>query len=89
MIVADAILEPRGRSGRLDAADQAFGDEQAERVVDRLQRNRANLGTHGVGDGIGRHMRRARDGPQDREPLRGDVETPLSKERCRVGGHAG
>lgn len=89
MVVADAIFETRGRSGRLDAANQAFLDEHAERVVHGLKRNRANLGAHGVGDGVGRHVRRARDGPQDCQPLRGDMNAPLAKERGRVGGHRG
>jgi hypothetical protein len=37
MVVADAVLEPRGRAGWLDSPQEPFGDQDAERVVHRLQ----------------------------------------------------
>jgi len=88
VVVTHAIFEPRGRAGRLDPANQALGGEQRERVVDRLERDRADLAPHRVGDGVGGDVRRRGDGAQHREPLGGDVNGALAQERSRVGGHA-
>jgi len=56
MVVADSVLESRGRSGGLNAPDQMLGDQDAERVVHRLERDGADLGPHGFGDRIGRDV---------------------------------
>ena len=56
VVVADPILEARRRSGGLNAPDQPLGDQQAERVVHRLQRDRADLGPDGLGHAVGRDV---------------------------------
>lgn len=53
MVVADPALEPRGRTGRLDPADQARVGEGVQRVVDGLQRDVPHALAHPVGDRLG------------------------------------
>jgi hypothetical protein len=87
VIVADTRLKTSRRSGRLNAADEAFSHEQGERVVDGLQRNRANAGADDVGNGVSGDMGLARDGAQDGESLGGDLDTAGTKQRRRVAEH--
>lgn len=87
VVVPDTILETRGRSGRLDPADQSFGDQQPERVVDRLKGNRADLGADRLGDAVGRDVRRARDRAEHGQPLSGDLDATLTQRFSRVGEH--
>lgn len=60
MVVADAGLEARGRSGRVEPANEAGSAEVVEDPVDRLQGERAELcaqrGRRGE-DALGRRMR--------------------------------
>src|SRR5262245_40295269 len=69
MVVAYAILVARRRAGRLDTADETLGDQQAERVVHRLQGDGADLGANGLGHAVGGDVRLPRHGPQHGEPL--------------------
>ena len=87
MVVADAIFEPRRGSGRLNAADQTLGDQHGEGVVDRLQRDGADLTLDDPGDAVGADVRPAGDRPHHGEPLGGDVDAALAEQRSRVGGH--
>jgi hypothetical protein len=87
VIVADAILETRGRPRRLNAPDQPLGDQQAEGVVHRLQRDGADLVPDDLGHGVSRDVRMTCDGPQHGEPLGGDLNTALAKEVSGVGAH--
>ena len=87
MVVADPILESCRRSGRLDAADQPLGDQQAEGVVDRLQGDGADLGPDGLGDAIGGDMGLTGHGTQDRNPLRGHLDAAFTQEDCRICRH--
>lgn len=80
VVVADTIFEAGRRTGRLDAPEDPFGDQQAERVVHRLQRDRADLGPDGLGNRVGGDVRLPRDGPQDSQPLGCDLNTELAKE---------
>ena len=84
MVVADAILEPSRGSRWLDAPDEPFGDQQAEGVVYRLQRDGADLGADGFCHAVGRDMRLARNGPQDSQSLGRDLDAALTKELSRV-----
>ena len=84
MVVAHAIFEAGGRPGRLNAPEDAFGNEDAERVVDRLERDGANLCPHDRGDRVGRDMRLTRHRPQNRQPLSRNLNTELTKEIDRV-----
>jgi len=87
VVVADAILEAGGGAGRLDASDDTFGDQQTECVVDRLQRDGPNLGPDDRGDDISGDMRLIGDSPQNGEALRGHLNSALTKEISRIGGH--
>ena len=87
MVVADAILEPRRGSGGLNAADEAFGHQDAERVVHRLQRDRADLGPHGLSDSVGSDVRLSRYGPQNSQSLRRHLDAAVPKKTSRVSDH--
>ena len=87
VVVADAILEARRRPGGLNAPDQALGDQQAQGVVHRLQRDGADLGPDDLGHGVGRDVRLTRDRPQDRQSLGRDLDAAFTKESCRIGRH--
>ena len=43
VVVADPVLVASCRASRLDPADQVLVDQDAERVIDRLPRDRAEL----------------------------------------------
>ena len=80
VIVADAVLVPCRRSGGLDAANQVLVDQQTERVVDGLTRDRADNSTDILGQVISRRMRTKGQGTHDRQPLRGDLDPVLAQE---------
>ena len=65
VVVADPILEASRGSGGLDAPEQAFGDQDAEGVVHRLERDGADLGPDGLGHGVGRDVGVAGNGAQN------------------------
>ena len=48
VVVTDAVLIASCRAGGLDPANQVLVDQDAERVIDRLARDRAELGAHFV-----------------------------------------
>jgi hypothetical protein len=87
MVVADAILEAGRRAGRLNAPDQAFGDQDAEGVVHRLQRDGADFSPDDLGHAVGRDVGLARDRLKDGQSLRRHLDTALPKEVGRVSGH--
>jgi hypothetical protein len=89
MVVADPILEASRRSGGLNATDQAFGDQDAEGVVHRLQRDGTDLRPDGLGHGIGRDVWRIRDRPQDSQSLGSNLNAALPKEIGRFSSHVG
>jgi hypothetical protein len=88
MIVADPILEPRGRSSGLNAPDEAFGDQHGQGVVHRLKRDRTDLDPDELGDAVGGDVGLTCDSAQDRQTLGGDLNTALPEEIGRLGGHA-
>jgi hypothetical protein len=88
VVVADAILEARGRPRGLNAPDQAFRDQNPEGVVHRLQRDGADLTADGLGESIGRRVGLIRYCAQDSQSLRGDLNPAVPKQVCRVGCHA-
>ena len=87
MVVADAILEARRRSRRLNAADEPFRDQHRQAVVDRLQRDRSDLLPDRFGHRISRDVGIARDGAKDRQSLRCYLNAAFSQEMSRVAGH--
>ena len=65
VVVAHPILEASRRAGRLNAPDQPLGDQDAQRVIHRLERDGADLGPHGLAYCVGRDVGLTRDGPQN------------------------
>ncbi len=74
VIVVDAVLVARGRSHRLDAAQESALHEDAEGVVDGLTRDGANLVARLVHDVVSAEVGVARDRVENGETLRGGHE---------------
>ena len=87
VVVADPILEASRGSRGLYAPDQAFRNQYAERVVHRLERDRADLRPDGLGHRIGRDVGLTRDRPQDSQSLGSDLNAALPKEISRIRTH--
>ena len=87
VVVADAVLESRRGPGRLNPPDEASGNQNAKRIVHRLERDGADLGPRGRGHGGGREVRLARDDPKDSKPLGGHLDAAFTKERGGVRRH--
>ena len=58
-----------------------------QRVINRLERDGADLVAHDLGDAIRRDVRLASDGAQHGEALRGDLNAAVAKEAGVVRGH--
>jgi hypothetical protein len=84
VVVADTVLVARGRTGRLDSADQPFVYEERERVVNRLSRNRANIGAHFLSDLVGGRVGTNRDCPQYCQPLGRNLDALLAQHTGRI-----
>jgi hypothetical protein len=80
VVVADTILEAGWRSRRLNASDQAFGNQNGKGVVHRLQRDGADLGADDLRDALSRDVRLIGDCAQDGQSLRGDVDAAVTKQ---------
>jgi hypothetical protein len=65
VVVADAILETSRGTGRLNAPDEPLGDQDTQRVVDRLKRDGADLSPDDLRDRVGRDVRLTRHGTED------------------------
>jgi hypothetical protein len=89
VVVADPRLEAGGRPGGLNAPDETLGDEQAQGIVNGLERDGPDLGPDGIGDLVGRDVGLPRNGPQNGQPLGGDLNAVLPKEIAGVGRHQG
>ena len=87
MVVADPVFEASRRAGGLNATDEAAGDQHAERVVHRLERDRADLGPDGLGDPIGRDVWLSRHRPEDSQSLGRDLNATLPQQVSRVDRH--
>ena len=88
VVVADPILEARRCPGGLNAPEEAFGDQDAERVIHRLERYGTDLGLDDLGHAVGRDVGPTGDCPQDSQSLGSNLNTALPKEVRRVCGHA-
>jgi len=86
VVIADAIFEASGRSGRLNASDDPFGDQYAEGVVHGLKRDGADLGPGRLRHLVGRNVRLSRYRPQDGQSLRGDLNSGLAEDVYRIEG---
>jgi hypothetical protein len=87
MVVADAILEERCRPGRLNTPDESLRNEDAERVIDGLQRDGANLGSDRGGHAVGSDVRLSRYRSQHSQSLSGNLNAAFTKQVRRVRGH--
>lgn len=87
VIVAHTGFEAGGRTRGLNAPDEALRDEDTERVVDRLQRDRTDPRSHCLGNGIGGDVRLSRDHAQDRQSLGCDLDSFLPQALRGVGIH--
>jgi hypothetical protein len=87
VVVADSILEASRRSGRLNAAQEAFAHQDAQRVIHRLERDGPDLTPYDLGNAVSRDVGLTRNGPHDGQTLRGHLNAALAKEVCRVAGH--
>ena len=79
MVVAHPVLVTSGGAGGLDPTDETLVDEDAERVVDRLPGDRADLVPHDLGQLFGGGVRAGADGLHDRQTLCGDLEPATSQ----------
>ena len=87
VIVADPVLEARGRPGGLNAPEEPFGDQETEGVVHRLERDGPDLGPDGLGHAIGRDVGLASDRPEHRQSLCRHLDAALPKQISRVRDH--
>lgn len=85
VVVADACFESGRGMARLDAPKQAALAEGAERVVDRLMRDGAELFGDRSVDAVGGAVGVVGDRIENRDPLGGDVEPSGSEGRCVFG----
>ena len=88
VVVADPILEASRRPGGLNAPDEAFGDQNPEGVVHRLERDGADLGADDLGHGVGCDVGLTRYRAQNGQSLGRDLNAALTKENSRVPDHA-
>jgi hypothetical protein len=77
MVVANPVFEPGRRPGRLNAANEALSDQQAERVVYRLQRDGADVGPDRVGNAVRCDMWLTGHRPQNRQALSRDLNAAV------------
>ena len=87
VVVADPILEASRRSRRLNSSDESRSGQQAEGVVDQLQRDGADLGPHGLGDTISGDVGLASDRAQNSQALRRNLNAVLTKKDSLIDGH--
>jgi hypothetical protein len=87
VVVPDPILEASRRPGGLNAPDETLGNQDAERVVHRLERDDTDFDPDDLGHAVGRDVRPTRDRPQYGQPLGRELNTALAKQISRVSGH--
>jgi len=87
VVVADAVLEARGRPGGLNPPDEARARQDGKGVVHRLERDGADLGADDLQHAFGGNVRLTGDGPQDGQPLRRHVDAALPEKLSGVGTH--
>lgn len=84
VVVADPVLVKRWGAGGLNSSDQTLFGKEPKRVVDSLFGNGPDLGKNRFHDFIRPAMRILGNRPQDSQPLGGDLNSMLSKERGRI-----
>jgi hypothetical protein len=84
MVVADPIFEASRRSGRLYAPDQTLSHQDAEGVVDRLDRDGADLAPDGPGHRVRADVGLTCDRPKDGQSLGRHLDAASAKKVSRV-----
>jgi hypothetical protein len=79
VIVTDAIFIESGRTRRLYPPQQSFLDQQIERVVNGLTRNRSEFRANSLGHIIGRAVRGIRHGAKNRQTLGSHLHPMISQ----------
>ena len=79
VVVTHPIFVPGWRTWRLDATDKILVDQDGQRVVDRLARDRPDRRPNVLGHFVGRGVRTGRDSAQRRQPLSGHLHPVLSQ----------
>jgi hypothetical protein len=79
MIITDAIFIQSSRTGWLYPPQQAFLDEQIERVVNGLTRNRSEFRANFLGHIIRRAVWSLRHCAQNRQPLCSHLHSVISQ----------
>jgi hypothetical protein len=87
MVVADPILETSRRSRWLDAANETLGDQDAERVIDSLERDRADSGPDDGGHRVRGDVGLRGNRPQYGQSLRGHLDAALPEKFRWVHGN--
>ena len=78
VIVTDSIFVSRGGSSWLDSTNEVLVDQDAQRVVDSLARNRTENGPDIVSQLVGGGMSMGRKCPHDRKALSGDLHAVVA-----------
>lgn len=87
VVVADPIFKTSRRPGGLNAPNETFCGHQTERVIDRLERDRANLSSDSRGHAVSRGVRLRSDRPQHGQTLGRHLNSTLTKEVGWVSRH--
>ena len=87
VVVPDPSLEASRRAGWLNAPDDPFTDQDAEGVVHRLERDRTDLRSDGLGHAIRGDMRLTRYRAQHSQPLGRHLKAVLTKKLRGVSHH--
>lgn len=80
VVVTDTIFVPSRRSCRLDSTDEVLVYQYAERVVDSLARNGAEVGSNIVGKFVGRGVSMRRKSSHDRKALGSDLHPVVTEQ---------
>lgn len=87
VIVADAVFEQSRGTSRLNAPDEPFVHQHTERIVNRLQGNRADLVADDFSHAVSCDVRLAGNRFQHRNALRGDVNATFAKQADGIWRH--
>ena len=88
MVVTDAVFVAGSGPRRLDAPNQVLVDEQRNRVVHRLTRDRPDHSPNFVGQLVGGGVAARRYGTHDRQPLSSHLHPMLAKKLMNLIRHA-
>lgn len=85
VVVSDAVLVECRRSAGLDTADKSLFGEDSDRVINRLSRNRPDLGADFLSEGVRRDVGTARHCPQHGQTLGGHEDALIAEKFSPIG----